>query len=66
MKNSNTAYLTTNAKGYTFINFYNSKEVYSQKMFTTIRKARNYAKKYGTELTAIPENIDFETIIIER
>jgi hypothetical protein len=30
-----------------FLNFFNSKEIYSVKGFDTIRKANNYAKKYG-------------------
>ena len=30
-----------------FLNFFNSKEIYSVKGFDTVRKAKNYAKKYG-------------------
>jgi hypothetical protein len=33
-----------------FLNFFNSKEIYSVKGFDTERKARNYAKKYGYQL----------------
>ena len=33
-----------------FLNFFNSKEVYSVKGFDTVRKAKNYATKYGYEL----------------
>jgi hypothetical protein len=30
-----------------FLNFFNSKEIYSIKGFDTIRKAKNYANKFG-------------------
>jgi hypothetical protein len=33
-----------------FINFFNSKEVYSIKGFDTVRKAKNYANKCKCEL----------------
>ena len=33
-----------------FLNFFNSKEVYSIKGFDTIRKAKNYANKYNYKL----------------
>ena len=33
-----------------FLDFFNSKEVYSIKGFDTERKAKNYAKKYGYTL----------------
>lgn len=44
------AYTSEVSNGFTFLNFFNSKEVYSIKGFDTIRKAKNYAKKYGIEL----------------
>ncbi len=46
----------------TFLDFFNSKEVYSIKGFDTPRKAKNYATKYGHTIhTAIPSGIkDFE------
>lgn len=34
-----------------FLNFYNSTRVYSIKGFDTVRKAKNYANKYGYTLT---------------
>jgi hypothetical protein len=45
-----------------FINFCNSKEVYHVKGFDTVRKAKNYAKKYNyTLVDKMPEGInDFE------
>jgi hypothetical protein len=53
------AHIKTLANDYTFLNFYNSKEVYSRKGFDTARKAKNYAKKYNIELTeTLPDNID--------
>ena len=33
-----------------FLNFFNSKEIYSIKGFDTVRKASNYAKKWGYEI----------------
>jgi hypothetical protein len=54
------AHIKTLQNDYTFLNFYNSKEVYSRKGFDTARKAKNYAKKYNIELTeTLPQNIDF-------
>jgi hypothetical protein len=53
------AIIKTLQNDYTFLNFYNSKEVYSRKGFDTARKAKNYAKKYNIELTeTLPDNID--------
>lgn len=45
-----------------FLNFFNSKEVYSVKGFDTVRKATNYAKKYGYTLhNTLPEGVnDFQ------
>lgn len=45
-----------------FLNFFNSKEVYSVKGFDTVRKATNYAKKCGCTLfDSLPDGIsDFE------
>jgi hypothetical protein len=45
-----------------FLDFFNSKEVYSVKGFDTVRKAKNYAKKYGYELfEKLPEGVkEFE------
>ena len=41
-----------------FLDFFNSKEVYSIKGFDTERKARNYANKYGINLhSELPEGI---------
>jgi len=57
------AQIKTTANGYTFLKFYNSKEVYYIKGFDTERKAKNYAKKTGAELTnELPENIDIQSI----
>lgn len=33
-----------------FLNFFNSKSVYSIKGFDTMRKAKNYANKWGYEI----------------
>lgn len=46
----------------TFLNFFNSKEIYSVKGFDTVRKAKNYATKYGyTIFETLPEGIsEFE------
>lgn len=46
--NRNAAIVKLN--GVFFLNFFNTKEVYSIKCFDTERKARNYAKKYGYTL----------------
>lgn len=45
-----------------FLNFFNSKEIYSVKGFDTVRKAINYAKKYGyTVYEKLPEGVrEFE------
>jgi hypothetical protein len=46
----------------TFLNFFNSKEIYSIKGFSTVRKAQNYAKKYGYTLyDKLPDGVkEFE------
>lgn len=46
----------------TFLNFFNSKEIYSVKGFDTVRKATNYAKKYGYQIfDKLPSTVkDFE------
>lgn len=55
------AQIKTTANGYTFLKFYNSKEIYDIKGFDTLRKAINYAKKYAINLTdELPKNIDTE------
>jgi hypothetical protein len=42
----------------TFLNFFNSKEIYSVKGFDTVRKAKNYANKYGyTVYEKLPEEV---------
>ncbi len=57
------ATIKTTQNGYTFLKFYNSKEVYSIEGFDTLRKALNYAKKYSVILTdKLPENIDTQSI----
>ena len=45
-----------------FLNFFNSKNVYSIKGFDTVRKANNYAKKYGYTLNnKLPDGVrEFE------
>ena len=45
-----------------FLNFFNSKSIYSIKGFDTKRKANNYAKKYGYAIfDKLPEGVkDFE------
>jgi hypothetical protein len=45
-----------------FLNFFNSKSVYSVKGFDTIRKAKNYANKYGYKIfNELPIGVnDFE------
>lgn len=59
-----TAQITTNKTGFTVLNFFNSKEVYSRSFFDTKRKALNYAKKFGYTLVEnMPENIDTESIL---
>ena len=41
-----------------FLNFYNSKEIYSIKGFDTARKAANYAKKWNIEVSeTLPTNV---------
>lgn len=46
----------------TFLDFFNSKSVYTVKGFDTERKARNYAKKYGITLfDKLPDGVkEFE------
>ena len=42
-----------------FLGFFNSKEVYSIKGFDTIKKANNYAKKWGYTLhTELPLGVN--------
>jgi hypothetical protein len=56
MKN---AAINTMASGIVFLLFFNSKEVYSRQLFDTMRKAKNYAKKYGYTLhESLPESAD--------
>ena len=45
-----------------FLNFFNSKEIYSIKGFDTVRKANNYAKKYWYAIfEKLPDGVkDFE------
>ncbi len=45
-----------------FLDFFNSKEVYSIKGFDTVRKAKNYAKKFDVAIfEKMPDNIgDFQ------
>ena len=41
-----------------YLDFFNSKEVYTVKGFDTERKAKNYAKKWGIVLfDKLPENV---------
>lgn len=40
----------TTIGNWSFLNFFNTKEIYSQKGFETVRKAKNYATKYGYEI----------------
>jgi hypothetical protein len=41
-----------------FLNFFNSKEIYSVKGFDTVRKAKNYAAKYGyTVYDKLPDSV---------
>jgi len=52
------AFIKVFGSGFTFLHFYNSKEIYSRKGFDSERKARNYAKKYGYDVTeTLPEGI---------
>ena len=46
----------------TFLNFYNSRCIFSIKGFDTVRKANNYAKKWGIEVSeTLPEGVaEFE------
>ena len=45
------------------MNFFNSKEVYSQKYFDSMKKAQNYCKKYNYAIISkLPENIDYLSI----
>lgn len=57
------AQIKTTANGYTFLKYYNSKEVYSIQGFDTLRKALNYAKKYSVSLTDnLPNGLDTQSI----
>jgi hypothetical protein len=61
-----TATIVELKNGYTFVNFFNSKEVYSRKGFDTKIKALNYVKKYNIIIVDfIPENIDCESILLK-
>lgn len=47
--------------GMYFVDFFNSKEVYSTKGFDTERKAKNFCKKYGYKVhDRLPEGVEFE------
>lgn len=54
--------IITTVSNMCFLNYFNSKEVYSIKGFDTVRKARNYAKKYSIEVfEQLPDGVsDFE------
>ena len=59
------AQIKTLKNGYTFLNFFNSTEVYARQGFDSLRKALNYAKKYGVELhETMPNSIDTQTILL--
>lgn len=48
----------TTSNNMVFLNFFNSTEVYSIEGFDTVRKANNYAKKYGyTIYEKLPEGV---------
>lgn len=58
MTHTTKVHIYETANGYTFLNFFNSTEVYSRKGFDTKRKALNYAKKYScTIFTEMPKMI---------
>ena len=45
--------------GQVFLLFFNTKEVYDRQIFDSIRKATNYAKKYGYTLhESLPASAD--------
>jgi len=52
----------TTIQNMSFLNFFNSKEIFSVKGFDTERKAKNYAKKFNIEIfSTLPNGIkDFE------
>jgi hypothetical protein len=58
-KQSKTKMVTITTQGnMVFLNFFNSKNIYSVKGFDTVRKASNYAKKYGYKIfEKLPENV---------
>jgi len=59
------AQIKTLQNGYTFLNFFNTKEVYARQGFDTNRKALNYAKKYSVVVVdTMPEEIDAESILM--
>jgi hypothetical protein len=65
MTTQKTAQIVVKENGLTFLNFFNSKEVYARELFDSKRIALNYAKKYGyTLVNEIPENIDIESILL--
>lgn len=45
-----------------YLNFFNSKEIYSVKRFDTMRKATNYANRWGYIIyTELPETVKYFT-----
>jgi len=48
----------TTISNMSFLNFFNSKIIYSIKGFDTVRKANNYAKKWNIEVFAeLPKEV---------
>lgn len=45
--------------GQVFLLFFNTKEVYDRQIFDSLKKATNYAKKYGYTIhQSLPESAD--------
>lgn len=55
------AAIKINHQGMATLQFFNSTEIYSVKMFDTERKARNYAKKFGILICDIPSGMFYMT-----
>ena len=50
--------IITTVGNQTFLEFFNSKEIYSVKGFDTVRKATNYAKKWNITIFAeLPQGV---------
>jgi hypothetical protein len=64
--NGTFAYVVELSNNMIVMNFYNSKEVYNQKYFDTLRKAQNYAKKYNVTITDSNKELEVNQYLFNK